>query len=118
MKLESKDKQILEHVVRYCKEVQMAVNRFGRDENIFSHDPVYMNSCSMPMLQMGELAKKLSDRFIASTPDIPWRQIKGMREFFAHDYHSMNKHVIWLTIVNNVPQLQEQCERILTESAN
>ena len=118
MKLENKDKQILEHIVRYCQEVQMAVNRFGRDEKIFSHDPVYMNSCSMPMLQMGELAKKLSDSFIASKPDIPWRQIKGMREFFAHDYHSMNKHVIWMTIINNVPQLQEQCEIILRETTD
>lgn len=108
MKLKTKDIQILEHIIKYCTDIQLAIEHFGENEAIFSSNPVYLNSCSMPLLQIGELAKKLSDDFIALTPNIPWRQIKGMRDFFAHDYHSMNKHVIWLTITKNVPKLKDE----------
>ena len=113
MKLNTKDAQNLEHIIKYCTDIQMAIKHFGKEEEIFSHNPVYLNACSMPLLQIGELAKKLSDEFIGSTPSIPWRQIKGMRDFFAHDYHSMNKHVIWLTITKNVPALRFECEQLL-----
>ena len=116
MKLETKDKQILEHIIKYCNEIQMAVLHFGKHEETFSQNPVFMNACAMPLLQIGELAKKLSDKFIDSTPEIPWRQIKGMRDFFAHDYHSMNKHIIWLTATEKVPILQRQCENILIDT--
>ena len=113
MRLKPKDAQILEHIIKYCHDIQLAIEHFGKNEKTFSNNPVYLNACSMPLLQIGELAKKLSDDFISSTPDIPWRQIKGMRDFFAHDYHSMNKHVIWLTIINNVPSLQTECAKLL-----
>ena len=89
MKLNTKDAQILEHIIKYCIDIQLAVEHFGKDETTFTHNPVYLNACSMPLLQIGELAKKLSNVFIASTPSIPWRQIKGMRDFFAHDYLQM-----------------------------
>lgn len=117
MRLETKDKQILEHIISYCDEIRMAVQCFGKDESIFKTNPVFLNACSMPLLQIGELAKKLSDDLITSTSEIPWRQIKGMRDFFAHDYRSMNKHVIWITVTRNIPQLQQQCKQILEASA-
>ena len=60
MKLENKDRQIVEHIINYCKEIQMAVQCFGEDENKFKGNPVFLNACSMPLLQIGELAKKLS----------------------------------------------------------
>ena len=113
MKLKNKDKQILEHIIKYCIDIRLAIEHFGKEEELFTRNPVYLNACSMPLLQIGELAKKLSDEFIASSPNIPWRQIKGMRDFFAHDYRSMNKHIIWMTVINNVPALQSDCEKIL-----
>ena len=113
MKLRNKDEQILEHIIEYCIDIHLAIEHFGKEEELFINNPVYLNACSMPLLQIGELAKKLSDEFIAVSPNIPWRQIKGMRDFFAHDYRSMNKHVIWMTVINNVPALQIDCEKIL-----
>ena len=114
MKLESKDRQTLEHIIRYCDEIQMALQHFGKDEKIFKTDPVFLNSCSMPLLQIGELAKKLSDELTSA--EIPWKQIKGMRDFFAHDYRSMNKHIIWVTVITKVTMLKEQCESLLREN--
>jgi uncharacterized protein with HEPN domain len=38
----------------------------------------------MPILQIGELAKNLSDEFRETNNDIPWKAIMGMRDIFAH----------------------------------
>ena len=113
MNLEHKDKQTLEHIIKYCNEIQLAVQCFGKDEETFKSNPVFLNACSMPLLQIGELAKKLTPDFIKATSNIPWQEIKGMRDFFAHDYRSMNKHVIWITVIKHVPNLQEQCNQLL-----
>ena len=64
----------------------------------------------MNLLQIGELAKKLSDEFMASTmPDMSWRAVIGMRNLFAHDYGSMDIERIWETAVNDIPNLLEFC---------
>lgn len=115
MKLENKDRQFLEHIINYCTDVQLAVQCFGEDETIFKNNPVFLNACSMPLLQIGELAKKLSKDFTNAHPEIPWREIKGMRDFFAHDYRSMNKHIIWITVIKHIPSLQQQCKSILQD---
>ena len=47
----------------------------------------------MAVQTIGELAKKLSNEFMEEyskaedKEKIPWREIKGMRTFIAHDYH-------------------------------
>lgn len=116
MQLERKDRQILEHIQTYCEEVRMALESFHRSEDEFMRNPVFRNACSMPMMQVGELAKHLSDAFGQSDSAVsgtPWRAIKGMHNLFAHDYHSMNYEVIWETAMQNIPELEQHIRQIL-----
>ena len=48
----NRDSEIIRHILRYCDEIEMAVSRFGRDQEIFSKDPVYRNAVSMPVQQI------------------------------------------------------------------
>ena len=115
MKINSRDMQILEHIVQYCYEVELTIKRFGKNQSCFEKDPIYLNAVSMPILQIGELAKHLSNDFIKYHADIPWRAIKGMRDFFAHQYHSMDKEIIWNVAIEKVPNLKIQCQKILSD---
>lgn len=75
-----------------------------------------MDSVSMNLLQIGELAGKFSDAYVQETkPQMDWRAIKNMRNMFAHDYGSMDKDRIWQTATEDVPALKAYCERALTE---
>ena len=79
-------------------------------------DQDYMDSVSMNLLQIGELAGKFSDAYVQKTkPQMDWRAIKNMRNMFAHDYGSMDKDRIWQTATEDVPALKAYCERALTE---
>lgn len=96
---------------------------FGDEENIFLANHVYRNACSMSLQTIGELAKKLSDEFMEQSSgtdirqQIPWREIKGMRAFFAHNYHDgIDMKKVWLSIKTGVPALESFCRKILQEN--
>ena len=97
----------------YCREIQGTLDYFGRDEQRFYVDYIMRNALSMPLQQIGELATHVSDDFIAAHTAIPWKQIKGMRTWFAHQYWDMSFDKIWVTLTEDVPELLRQCEAIL-----
>ena len=111
----NRDRDIIVHILRYCQEIDQAVARFGDSEALFMEDAVYRNAVSMPVQQIGELAKHLSDAFIAFHSVIPWKQIKGMRTWFAHQYLNMDADVIWDVIHHGIPPLQSFCKEYLDE---
>lgn len=86
----NKDKQLLEHIIKYCNRVRDDIERFGNDYKDFISDPAFRDSVSMNILQIGGLSNKLSDEFKQSTTkDIPWKRIYDMRNHFAHGYRGI-----------------------------
>ena len=70
----------------------------------------------MNILQIGELAGKLSDDFIKDTNSIPWGKIKGMRNQFAHDYGTADDEIIWNAVTVDIPALKGFCEKCVDEN--
>lgn len=114
MKLLEKDRHILEHILRYCIKIQHTLDRFGCDAETFLNDSDYRDSVSMNLLQIGELAGRLSDDYVKNTKaEMDWRAIKNMRNMFAHDYGSMDIERIWETAVEDIPLLTQYCQKSL-----
>ena len=55
--------------------------------------------------RLGDIATKLPDEVIKATPEIPWREIKGMRIIAAHAYHRIDYEEVWVTLRDDVPRL-------------
>ncbi|MEG1497640.1 MAG: HepT-like ribonuclease domain-containing protein, partial [Clostridiales bacterium] len=82
--------------------------RFG-NENVFYQDRDYRDAISMNILQIGELAKKLSNEYIQNNSQIPWRDIMRTRDLFAHHYGYVDSQELWLIASNDIPQLKNFC---------
>ena len=104
--LSTRDAMVLRHMLKYCCEIDDALEYFGHDEALFMKSAVFRNAVCMPIQQIGELAKHLSSAFIEAHPQIPWRQIKGMRDWFAHQYMSMDNDVMWSVATDDIPPLK------------
>ena len=110
--MSARDEQLVKRMLEYCDEITGTLAYFGRDERRFRADYIMRNALAMPLQQIGELATHVSDDYIASNGDIPWKQIKGMRTWFAHQYWDMSVDIIWVTVTEDVPDLRMKLERL------
>lgn len=108
-----KDLSIIEHILAYCGEIEQTVTRFGDTFESFETDKIYRNATTMCILQIGELAGRLSPEFTAAHSDVPWKSIKGMRNVAAHAYGSISIPDVWDTITADIPVLKAYCKNIL-----
>ena len=112
--METRDRNILNHIREYCVDIGNSVTRFGDDYEVFIEDKDFYYAVSMALLQIGELSIKLTDGFIEENDSkMPWKDIKNMRNRFAHRYGEMDKEIIWDTVKNSIPELKTFCEKIL-----
>jgi uncharacterized protein with HEPN domain len=49
---------------------------------------------------IGEATKRLSPTFRDAHPEIPWREIAGMRNVIVHEYDQLDLDVIWDVVQN------------------
>jgi uncharacterized protein with HEPN domain len=54
---------------------------------------------------IGEATKRLSQDFRQQHPEIPWREIAGMRDVIVHEYDQVDLDVVWDVIQNKLPEL-------------
>jgi len=105
---------VLEHIQRYCQDIDQTITRFGNNEEIFAQDQDYRNSVCMSILQIGELTKLLPDDFRESTKGtIYWPALKSTRNLLAHDYEATRIDEIWATAVNDIPVLHRFCDETI-----
>ncbi len=64
---------------------------------------------------IGEAAKRISVETKKKYPDVPWKDIMGMRDKLVHDYFDVNYLTVWETVQNNLTSLREHMERILQD---
>lgn len=116
MKPGKRDAEILAHVVSYCEQIEETVERFGNEREVFMHDKIYRNAAALCILQIGELAGKLSEEFRREYNAIPWQQIKATRNIVAHSYGTVDPVVTWEIISEDIPSLKKYCNEILSAS--
>jgi uncharacterized protein with HEPN domain len=61
--------------------------------------------------RLGDIATKLPDEIIKATPEVPWREAKGMRIIAAHAYHRIDFEEVWVTLRDDVPQMDQAIKR-------
>ena len=107
--MNERDIIIVNKIISYCNEIKDTHTYFNNDKNLFFDKEkgfVYRNSITMPILQIGELAKNLSEEFRTSNKDIPWREVSGIRDVFAHHYGSLDYDMAWNTSKEDIEDLK------------
>lgn len=93
-------------MLTWCEQIEEAHTRFGQSEKAFIEDSLYRNSTSMCLFQICELAGHLSDEFRNTENEMPWPQIRGMRNLFAHNNGGMDTKAIWQTLRDDIPKIK------------
>lgn len=113
MNINNRDYDIIMRLISYCNEIKDTVKYFGDDFDVFYNNTIYRNAVSMCILQIGELSGLLSEEFKNFYNNIPWKNIKGMRNIMAHKYGNIDKVVVWEAVKEDIPNLKSYCTDIL-----
>ena len=86
----------------------------GFDYLSFSENTITVDACVFNLSQLGELTNKLDKGFISNYPNIPWNEMRGLRNKIVHDYEGVNLKLVWEIVSEDLPKLKKQLEKIRT----
>lgn len=62
---------------------------------------------------IGEAARRVSPEYRDTHPEIPWKDIVGMRSKIVHDYFDVDENAVWETVTQELPTLVRQLKKII-----
>jgi uncharacterized protein with HEPN domain len=66
---------------------------------------------------VGEAAGRVSPGFAAAHPEIPWREIVGMRHRLIHGYLRVNLETVWEVVDRDLPALERGLRAVVAPAA-
>jgi uncharacterized protein with HEPN domain len=70
-------------------------------------DGLIFDAVRVRLIEIGEAAKLLDPKLVASEPDVKWSDAAGMRDWLAHHYFDTSRAVVEATITEDLPPLEE-----------
>ena len=77
----------------------------GIDEAAFLGSRLYQNATIRSLEVIGEAAGKVSAAAQAAHPEIPWREITGMRHRLIHGYGEVRLDLVWTVVCDRLGPL-------------
>ena len=102
--------QVVAKMIGIIEKLQSYVQ--GCDYNQFSTNDMLVEACVFNLGQLGEVSNKIDEEYEEEHPEIPWRQIYGLRNRIIHDYEGINLNLIWEIINDDLPVLLNSLEEL------
>jgi len=107
----------LDHIQQAAADVCSFVEGLAKED--FLEDKRTQQAVIMNLVIIGEAVTKVMDgyaEFAQVHPQVPWRNMWGMRNRIAHGYFDINLNVVWDTVQTALPQLLAQWPRVAADA--
>ena len=81
----------------------------------FISDKKTFNAVVRSIEVIGEATKSIPDSIRIRYPDIPWKEMAGMRDKLIHFYFGVDREAVWLTVKERIPAIRPIFESILRD---
>ncbi len=83
-------------------------------EESFLADRMRQDAIIRKLEIIGEAVKRLSEATRAQRPEIPWKQIAGMRDRLTHAYFGVDLNLVWRVVERDLQRLEHAVDVMLT----
>ena len=94
--MDERDPLYLGHMLDTAKEAADRAAKRGMDG--FVEDEDLRLALAYRIQMIGEAARRVSEPTRQAHPEIPWKQIIGMRHKIVHDYLSVDYDIVWQVV--------------------
>jgi uncharacterized protein with HEPN domain len=109
----SRDSASLLDIVNAAKRVLLFAQ--GLDKSGLANNEEKQSAILYQVIIVGEATKRLSAEFRLQHPEIPWKDIAGMRDILAHQYDRVSINTLWDAIQTDIPELLALLQPLLPE---
>ena len=88
--------EAIENVLEYSE---------GMTFESFSADRKTIDAVIRNFITIGEAASHIPEDIIQMNAEIPWREMRDMRNIIVHEYFGVDNRIVWDTVQNNLPPL-------------
>ncbi|MEI6302455.1 MAG: DUF86 domain-containing protein [Betaproteobacteria bacterium] len=103
----------LQHMLDAIRLARSYVEGLSRED--FLADKKTQQAVILNIVVIGEAAAQLAvacPAFVDQKPELPWKQMRGMRNRMAHGYFEINMDIVWDTVQDVFPDLERQIAAI------
>lgn len=111
-----------ERVEDYLEHIAEAITRATGyirplpDFQAFEQNPQVQDAVVRNIEIIGEAVRHISrvaPGFIDQHPELPWAQMRGMRNVVIHQYFAVDLKVLWTTVTDDLPRLKRQIAQLI-----
>ena len=109
--MQRRDENILRKIVLEIDYLEEALEGISVEQ--FNTDETLKRAAAMASINIGELAKHLSDRFHEDYPGNELRMTARTRDVYAHGYYALSFERVYETAKDDYPRVKEWIESVL-----
>jgi len=109
--------------VHYLQDISQAIldiETFTANSNYddFSEDLKTKYAVIRALEIIGEATKLLPASLKKKYPEVPWKDMAGMRDILIHQYFGTDTFTVWETIQTEIPQIKLIIEKMILEATH
>ena len=101
----------LNHILDAVIEIQNYTANISFEN--FCNDSLVYHASIRQLEIIGEASNKLSEKIYQDNPEVPWKNLIGLRNIIVHEYFGIDNLVIWNIITKNLKNLKAQISKII-----
>jgi uncharacterized protein with HEPN domain len=81
----------------------------------FVADKKTLNAVLRSIEVIGEATKNIPDEVRAKYPQVPWKEMAGMRDKVIHSYFGVDRETVWLVVKDRIPAIRSMIQQVLED---
>lgn len=110
---ESRDRSYLVDILTSAREIKEFV-KDGSFEN-FDSNRAYQLAVVKSFEIIGEATKSLAKELRTNHPEIPWKDMSGLRDILVHRYRDADNEILFKMAREDIPTIISKIEKIIDE---